>query len=387
MARRAAGRGTWVAVAGTRPNYVKLGPLVRAARARRRRLDWIDTGQHGTRAMAGAFAEHFRVGEPLARLPGRRPGAGRVAWMAAKLERELRTLAPSLVVVLGDVDSTLAGAIAAWQLDLPLVHVEAGLRSFEPAMPEERNRTRVDALSDRLYASEPSGVENLRAEGVARARIRSPGNVMADALKRARPEIERRAARLAGDLPRDGYVVATFHRQANVDDPARLGGLVRALVRCAHALPVVFPVHPRTRDALRRAGLARALRAGGVRTTAPRGYLDFLGLVRSAAAVLTDSGGLQVEAALLGVPCVTARRRTEHRLTLSHGGNRVAGMDLRALPKAMGDALAAGKPRGRTPRAWDGRAAERIVQDWCRGFARPPRLRPFPGGWLRRLRC
>lgn len=375
--RGAAGRrrGPWIAVAGARPNYVKLGPLVRAARAAGRRLAWVDTGQHRAAAMSAAMARDLALPAPVARLPRVRAGAGRVGRMATVLERVLAPRRPALVVALGDVDSTVAAALAAWRLDLPLAHVEAGLRSGERDLPEERNRRLVDALSDRLYVPEPGARVHLAGEGVPARSVRSPGNVMADALRWARPEIRARQERARARLP-EGYVVVTLHRQANVDDPRRLAGWMRALGTVARERPVVFPVHPRTR---RRLG--RRPPPAGLRLTAPRPWLDFLALVAGAAAVVTDSGGLQVEAALLGVPCVTARERTEHTLTLRCGGNRLAGADPRRLPRILARALAAGPPGGALPRAWGGRAAERIVADWQAGFLRPAR-RPAPSGGL-----
>ncbi len=379
--RGAEGRGPWIAVAGTRPNYVKLAPLVRAAKAAGRKLQWIDTGQHTARALSRDMAADLKLPAPVVRL--RAPRTQRVPRLAERIGAELEARRPSLVVVVGDVDSTLAAALAAYRLDLPLAHVEAGLRSFERDMPEERNRVLVDHMSDRLYLSEPMAEENLRREGVARARIRKPGNVMADALHLFRPQIDRAAERWRKRTWGAPYVVATLHRQANVDDPRRLSAYAERLAAYAGGMPVVFPVHPRTRKRLAALGLLPALKRDGVRVGPPRPYLDFLGLVSESAFVITDSGGLQVEAALLGVPCVTARRRTEHQLTVAYGGNVVAGTDPRRLSGAVNRVLARNPADFRRPRAWDGRAAERIVADWVRGFARPRRL-PSPDSRLLR---
>jgi len=374
--RRAAGRrrGPWIAIAGTRPNYVKLAPLVRAAAARGRRLDWIETAQHTAPALSRWVARDVRLSAPVCRVVAPPAGRGRIARLASDLATELGRRKPSLVVVVGDVDTTLAGAWAAWQLDLPLVHVEAGLRCFEPDMPEERNRVLVDAMSDRLYLSEGEAEENLRAEGVARSRIRKPGNVMADALRHARTAILQAGAREVARLDLDRFGIVTLHRQANVDEPRRISAYARALARVARDIPLVFPAHPRTLRTDARLGWVQVLRDAGVLVEPPLPYLAFLGLVARAQVVVTDSGGLQVEAALLGTRCVTARKRTEHQLTLRHGGNRLAGTDPRRLPGFVRAALEAAAPAGRSPRAWDGRAAERIVADWCKGFGRPPRL-------------
>lgn len=345
---------------------------------RGRQLDWIQTGQHTARALTAEMARDLSLPPPLLRLRAKPAGPGRIAAMSERLARAFQSQSPSLVVALGDVDSTLACALAAWRLDLPLVHIEAGLRAFESDMPEERNRILVDAISDRLYLTEAEAEENLRSEGVALRRIRKPGNVMADALLHARFAIEEAAAQI-GPLPADRFGVVTLHRQANVDDDARLAGYARALGRIAQDLPLIFPVHPRTAARLERTGWRDRLARSGVRLEAPRSYLSFLGLVSRAAVVVTDSGGLPVECALLRTPCVTARRRTEHLLTLRHGGNRLAGLDPRRLPAAVAAALAAPACPERLPRAWDGHAAERIVADWCKGFDRPRRL-PGPAG-------
>ncbi len=364
-------RGPWLAVAGTRPNYVKLAPLVRAAQARGSDLVWIDTGQHTDPRLRDATLAD--VGLPAARvtLTAPVPGPDRIEHMAAALGVVLEAHAPSVVIVLGDVDSTAAAALAAWRLDLPLVHVEAGLRSQDASMPEERNRILADALSDRHYLTEPGAAVHLEAEGVESERLVVAGNVMADALAFARPRV--RAVQRPEGLTDAGYVVATLHRQGTVDDPRRLAQWVEALGRIAADRPVLLPVHPRTEARL---GGAEALAAAGIRALKPQPYLAFLALVSRAAAVITDSGGLPLEAALLGVPCVIARDRLEHELVLSHGGAVLAGED----PSRLAEALRAAEDRGGSlparPFAWDGRAAERIVADLRTGFPRACRRVP-----------
>ena len=363
--------GPWVAVVGTRPNYVKVAPLVRAAAAQGRTLLWIETGQHTNRALSRDMAQDLAMPDPVLRLRTRGQGTRRLAGLVADLEDAYADLDAGLVVVVGDVDSTLAAGVAAWRQDRPLVHVEAGLRSFEPSMPEERNRIAVDQMSDRLYVTEAAGAANLRAAGVARSRIRTPGNVMADALRAARPALTAVGSTLR-DVPAGGFGLVTLHRQANVDEPARLRTWLRALQRVAERVPLVFPLHPRTRARLRAVGGRAAL--AGIDVRPPQSYLAFLALLERASLVITDSGGVQVEAALLRTPCVTARRSTEHPLTVERGMNRLTGTDARRLPRAVEAALSAGWPMGRTPRVWDGRAAQRIVADWCKGFRRPGRL-------------
>jgi UDP-N-acetylglucosamine 2-epimerase (non-hydrolysing) len=283
--------------------------------------------------------------------------------MARALRGPLASLRPSLVVVVGDVDSTVAGAEAAADLGVPIAHVEAGLRSFEPSLPEERNRVRVDRRSDLLHTTEPSGAENLRREGIPERRIRRSGDVLADALAQFRPRID--AHRRRRRRERGPYVVATLHRQANVDDASRLRRFADAFSRIARDVPVLFPVHPRTAKRLGAAG-RRSLLRRGVRVVPPLAYAPFLAAVADADAVVTDSGGLAVETSLLGVPCVTARRRTEHLLTLTHGTNLLAGARPEALPRRLAEALERPTAARARPPDWDGRAAVRCVEAWVR---------------------
>lgn len=341
--------GAWLAVVGARPNFVKLAPLIRAARAARQRLAWVHTGQHRATAMSAAMIRDLGLPAPVASLRTGAPGPRRLANLTRRVEGVLVERRPDAVIVVGDVDSSRAAARAASALRIPLAHVEAGLRSFDARMPEERNRIAIDARSDFLYVSERVGRENLAAEGIRGRRVAVCGNVMADALRSVRD-------RLAPQRTGGAYVVATLHRQANVDDVRMLERWLDALRRVARDIPVVLPMHPRTRRRLADAGVS----VDGIEVVAPLPYLAFLGLVAHADAVLTDSGGLQVEAALLRVPCLTLRRSTEHQLTLEVGANRLVS-DPRRLPRALDAALGAGPWRGRRPRVWDGRAAERIV--------------------------
>ena len=357
-----------MAVAGTRPNYVKLAPLVRAARAAGRELLWIDAGQHTDDVMRAQIVEDAGLPPADVTVQAPPPGPDRIAELAALLQEPLDTLAPSVVLVLGDVDATAAAARAAWALDLPIAHVEAGLRSGDLSMPEERNRVEVDALSDRYYTTEPSGARHLAAEGLGpEAHAVEVGNVMADALVAMGPSLAT-SGRIPGEEPAPGHVLVTLHRQANVDDADRLEAFLRALTTVAADVgPIRWPVHPRT--AARMEGLA----AEGIDATEPVGYRAFLQLLHDARLVITDSGGVQVEAALLGVPCVVARDVTEHELSLSHGGAVLAGADPAGLPDAVQRALAAAGERAEAPMAWDGHAAERIVADLAAGWPRPPR--------------
>lgn len=350
---------------GARPNFVKLAPLVRAAHRAYTSLSWVHTAQHSDARMSEDLWRDLVLPEPDVIVRHERPGPRRAERMAARLLGPVAELRPSLVVVVGDVDSTVAGALVAQRLNVPVAHVEAGLRAGDRRMPEERNRRRVDRLSTWLHVPEPSGVRHLVTEGLAGSRVHLAGNVTADALLHAWPRARRRRAASSRGLRRGTYGVVTLHRQENVDVPARLARFVDALLEVAEGVPLVFPVHPRTARALG-AGLRRRLAKGDVRLVPPLGYLEFLGLVGASALAITDSGGLPVEASLLGIPCVTARARYEHQLTLTHGTNRLAGTDPRRLAAVARLALDAPRtPRPRPPE-WDGHAAERIVARWKR---------------------
>jgi UDP-N-acetylglucosamine 2-epimerase (non-hydrolysing) len=275
-----------------------------------------------------------------------------------RFEPVLQEARPDAVVVVGDVNSTIACALVAVKLGVPVAHVEAGLRSFDRTMPEEINRVLTDAISEWLFVSEPSGVTNLRREGVPEERIHLVGNVMIDTLLSCR-ELAARSPVLEdlGLSPR-GYAVLTLHRPANVDRPEVLDGLMRAVDRLARELPIVFPVHPRTRKALEGRPAADPDR---LKLVEPLGYLDFMRLVSDARLVLTDSGGIQEETTVLGVPCLTLRENTERPITIEQGTNRLVGMDPDRIIAAGLQALASPPPARPAPALWDGRAAARIV--------------------------
>jgi UDP-N-acetylglucosamine 2-epimerase (non-hydrolysing) len=268
---------------------------------------------------------------------------------------------PDAVLVVGDVNSTVACALVAAKLCVPVIHVEAGLRSFDRTMPEEINRLVTDALSEVLFASEPAGVENLRREGVAAEKIHLVGNVMIDTLREQQQLAERsEVLSRMGLRPRE-YAVLTLHRPANVDDAARFGGICDALEHIQRKLTLVFPVHPRTRARLSGSGvLARLEGMRRVRLCEPLGYVDFLKLTSNAAVVLTDSGGIQEETTVLGVPCLTLRENTERPVTISHGTNQLTGTDPQKIIAGF-ERLERGDYRPRVPELWDGKAGQRIA--------------------------
>jgi UDP-N-acetylglucosamine 2-epimerase (non-hydrolysing) len=349
-----------VAVVGARPNFMKIAPLLWEV-GRRPGLEayLVHTGQHYDERMSRLFFEELKIPRPDVDLGvGSAAHAAQTAEVMRRFEPVLLEQRPDAVVVVGDVNSTLAAALTAAKLGLPVAHVEAGLRSFDRSMPEEINRVLTDALSRWLFVSEPSGVANLRREGVADDRIFLVGNVMIDTLLACRALSRRSAILRELDLEGRPYAVLTLHRPAAVDDPAVLGGILQAVGRLQRELPIVFPVHPRTRRALQGHDLGGL---PGLRRVEPLGYLDCTRLVADARLVLTDSGGLQEETTVLGVPCLTLRENTERPITLEQGTNTLVGLDPERIIAAGLGALAE-PPRARAaPALWDGQAAGRIL--------------------------
>lgn len=354
-----------LAVVGARPNFMKVAPILREL-ARWPELfatRLLHTGQHYDAAMSDVFFGQLGMPRPDVHLGvGSASHAQQTAAIMAAFEPVLVDWRPDLTIVVGDVNSTMACALVAAKLGVRVAHVEAGLRSFDRAMPEEINRVVTDHLSDVLFVTEESGVENLRREGIPDARIHFVGNVMIDTLLAHRAAAERLDVPSRLGLTANGYVVLTLHRPSNVDDLSTLERLVQALGRIGRDVPVVFPVHPRTRPALSRsASAAELVRAGTLRLIEPLGYLEFVGLMAASRAVLTDSGGIQEETTVLGIPCLTLRENTERPITIKSGTNRLVGTDPPTIVAAWN---AIGQDSGRTarPPLWDGRAAARIVE-------------------------
>ena len=345
-------------VVGARPNFVKMAPVIEAMRRRgHTRQLVVHTGQHYDRRLSEDILSDLGFPEPDVSLE---VGSGTHGDQTGKVlmgfEQVLLEWQPDLVVVAGDVNSTLACALAAAKLGVPVAHLEAGLRSDDWTMPEEINRVLTDRMSDVLLTHSPEAEPNLLREGIDPARIHYVGNTMIDSLRRLEGKARRRAAWRALGLEEHEYVLVTLHRPSNVDDPVRLNAIVEALTELGASTPVVFPIHPRTRARLRRASGLRRLARANVRCIAPAGYLDFLSLQSAAGAVVTDSGGVQEEASALGVPCYTFRANTERPVTLTHGTNVMLGEDPELIAGIRPSALPA------TPSAiplWDGHAAER----------------------------
>jgi UDP-N-acetylglucosamine 2-epimerase (non-hydrolysing) len=358
-----------VHVVGARPNFMKAGPVVRALEALEVDQVVVHTGQHYDRTMSEVFFHELGLPEPGLNLGvGSGTQAGQTAALLTALEPAIRDLAPALVVVYGDINSTLATALVTSKLHVPLAHVEAGLRSFDMTMPEEVNRRVTDILSDLLFATSPEALDNLEHEGVARDRIHFVGNPMIDTLVANLERFDVEAARAEYGL--DGsYAVATLHRPANVDTPEAAGRLVAMLEAVTAQLPVVLPLHPRGRAMLTAAGLGDR---PNLRIVDPLGYLDFISLVRGAAVVVTDSGGIQEETTILGVPCLTVRPNTERPITITRGTNRLVEPEEVApgVAAILGGSVTAPVER---PPLWDGHAGERIgdvIEAWLRERSR-----------------
>lgn len=350
-----------LAVVGARPNFMKVAPLIWEARQRGgMAVRLVHTGQHYDEKMSQLFFDELRLPRPDVNLEvGSGSHAVQTAEVMKRFEPVLLAEKPDLVLVVGDVNSTIACALTAVKLLVPVAHVEAGLRSFDRTMPEEINRILTDAISDWLFVTEPSGLDNLRKEGVPDDRVFLVGNVMMDTLVACRPRVNAsRVLERLGMQP-GRYAVLTLHRPANVDEPETLRRLMGAIERLQREVPFVFPVHPRTRQTM------SAYREGGALPnlifTEPLGYLDFMKLLSHARLVLTDSGGVQEETTFLGVPCLTMRENTERPVTVTEGTNRLVGLDPDRIIAEGLRALTAGPSTGRVPHLWDGHAAGRIL--------------------------
>ena len=350
-------------VAGARPNFMKIAPL-HAALALRASFEpvVVHTGQHYDARLSGLFFEELAIPRPVVDFGvGSGSHAKQTGDVMVAFEAWMEQARPDLVMVVGDVNSTLACTLVAAKAGVPVAHVEAGLRSRDRTMPEELNRIVVDALADLLFVTEPAGVENLLHEGVARERIHLVGNVMIDTLLHHRSAAARSDVLERLGLAGREHAVATLHRPANVDDPVRLGALLGVLAQVAADVPLVLPIHPRTRERAMSAGLSPLLESPGLHVVEPLGYLDFVKLVSTACAVLTDSGGIQEETTVLGVPCLTLRDNTERPITIEQGTNRLAGTEPEGIHGAWRELRSSPRRPGRVPDLWDGGAAERIV--------------------------
>jgi UDP-N-acetylglucosamine 2-epimerase (non-hydrolysing) len=351
-------------IAAARPNFMKVAPLYHELAA----TDWckpilVHTGQHYDPNMSDAFFDDLRMPKPDFHLGvGSGSHAEQTAGVMVAYEKILMDSPPDWVVVVGDVNSTIACSLAAKKLCLRVAHLEAGLRSGDRTMPEEINRLVTDSISDVLWTPSPDGTENLTNEGVPAERISFVGNIMIDSYELMREQIEKAGTREALGLPSKGYAVVTLHRPSNVDNQETLAMLVKTLVTVAKDMPLAFAMHPRTRKNLENFGLLNKLEAAeNFIVTEPMSYIRFMSLVREAKLVITDSGGIQEETTYLGVPCLTLRDTTERPITVSEGSNKLV------KPEELGDMIASvmdgSWSTGRKPDLWDGHTAGRIALD------------------------
>jgi UDP-N-acetylglucosamine 2-epimerase (non-hydrolysing) len=373
---------------GARPNFMKIAPIVHEIN----RIPGIEhrlihSGQHYDEQMSESIFRDLQIPKPDYNLGvGSGSHVRQTAEVMIRFEAVMLEWKPDVVIVVGDVNSTLAAALVAAKLNVPVAHVEAGLRSFDMGMPEEINRKLTDAISDFLFVTERSGIENLQKEGIAAHRIFFTGNVMIDCLLEhrklaAKSDILRRL-HLANQAARSDYAVLTLHRPSNVDDPEVLSELLSTVALLAERLPVFFPVHPRSMERIRGFGLSKHLAESpqdppqrGIIPLAPLSYLDFLCLMDHARLLFTDSGGIQEETTILGVPCLTLRDNTERPVTVEQGTNQIVGRNREKILTAAGSILEGATGPVRAPELWDGRTAQRILKILLEQF-RPNLLTP-----------
>jgi UDP-N-acetylglucosamine 2-epimerase (non-hydrolysing) len=350
-------------VVGARPNFMKMAPIIAALKTTGFVTTLVHTGQHYDAAMNDVVFEQLKLPMPDVNLEvGSASHAQQTSEVMKRIEPVLLEKKPDAVLVVGDVNSTLAAALVAVKLRIKVIHVEAGLRSRDRTMPEEINRILTDQVSDILFTTELEAAANLAAEGVPASRVEFVGNVMIDSLRAHLPVAVPPSQTAGRDLLPKGYALVTLHRPSNVDDPTILKPLLGTLADIACEMPLVFPVHPRTAARIKEFGAGAFLTAPGVVALPPASYLAMLGLMADAALVLTDSGGVQEETTSLGVPCLTLRENTERPITIDQGTNILVGTNPRAIRDSFDAVRFNGGKRGRVPEYWDGHAAVRIAQ-------------------------
>ena len=359
------GKRKIVLIVGARPNFMKAAPVIDKLKLEPERFETIliHTGQHYDHNLSQLFFEQLKMPKPNSYLGvGSGTHAQQTAKIMVELEKELIKLNPDLVMVFGDVNSTLAAAIVSAKLCIKLAHVEAGLRSFDNTMPEEINRIVTDRLSDYLFVTEDVGLVNLRQEGTPEKKIYYTGNIMIDSLVNHLEAAQQSTILEDMSLQPGSYIAMTMHRPANVDNPEILSRLIDCVIRISERIPVVFPCHPRTAGRLKEFGILDGHRLENLHITEPLGYLDFLKLQAESKIVLTDSGGIQEETTYLGIPCVTMRDTTELVATINEGTNQLCGTDPEKIYAAIDNILSGKGLKGQIPELWDGNTAARIIE-------------------------
>ena len=354
-----------ICVCGARPNFMKIAPLMRAFKVNGGfKTLLVHTGQHYDENMSKLFFDELEIPKPDINLE---VGSGSHAVQTSEIMKRFEPIVldfkPDYVLVVGDVNSTIACGLVAVKLGVKLIHVEAGLRSFDRTMPEEVNRVLTDCISDLLFVTEQSGIDNLKREGIDSDKVHFVGNVMIDTLMANREKAEKSDVLKRLSLKQKNYGVITLHRPSNVDDVSRFSQIVGAFEEITKEMKLVFPIHPRTRNNLKQTDLGKRVEAmKNLLLLDPLGYLDFLCLTSNAALVMTDSGGIQEETTILGVPCMTLRENTERPVTITEGTNRLVQLTTKDIIKNYRDIKKEGNSaRSRTPKLWDGKAAERIA--------------------------
>lgn len=364
-------------VVGARPNLMKIAPVIRALKAGPNPFDvcLLHTGQHYDSAMNDQFFLALGIPKPDINLDvGSASHAVQTAEIMRRFEPVLEQEKPDAVLVVGDVNSTIACALVSSKMGVKVIHVEAGLRSYDRGMPEEINRVLTDQISDILFTTEREATTNLAREGIAGESVHFVGNVMIDTLKsqlaHAVPMLQTlRQSGISKTFPsaKNGYGILTLHRPSNVDDVNILRSLLRTVAEISNQLPIIFPVHPRTRGRIENQGLAELIASKNIAMLPPQGYLEMLGLMKDSRLVLTDSGGIQEETTALGVPCITLRQNTERPITVTEGTNTIVGTDPQKILAAFEEIMRTGGKAGNAPELWDGKAAPRIadvLHDW-----------------------
>ena len=373
------GVGPVLCVVGARPNYMKMAPLLRAIKSRSDLPSavLVHTGQHYDFELNDRLFIDLALPAPDVNLEvGSGSHAVQTAEVMKRFEPVIDQYRPSCVVVVGDVNSTLACSLVASKKHVPVVHVEAGLRSFDRSMPEEINRVLTDQIASLLYTTERGAHANLAREGIDHDRVHFVGNLMIDSLLSALPKavsaidvLGREGLNVEWAREKPGYAAITLHRPSNVDDAETLSSVVAILGEVAARMPVIWPIHPRTRANIEKFGLAGQMNGSRIACLPPQGYLQMVGLMRDAALVLTDSGGIQEETTALGIPCLTMRRNTERPITVDEGTNTLVGADRDHILAVVDDVIRTGGKRGRIPEYWDGRAAPRIADHMAHWLA------------------